>query len=283
MRVRRAHRPGEYRSLRHGRTGAEPLVLIHPFTTNAHIWRGVAQELADEFDILMVTLPGHHGGDRPDRGGMSLPRLVDHVETQMDEAGFDSAHVAGNSLGGWISLELGKRDRARSVTAIAPAGGWGRVDLRRTLPLAAKFLSIAPIAAVGPVLGPVAHLPIGHRIMLGLVAGDARAVERADAQAMMAASMNCSGYLKLLLGGGRHGGMRDHDLISAPVRLVLCERDRIIPPKIYGALYEQLIPEVDTLTLPGVGHVPMLEAPELVADVIAEHALASVQATRRTA
>lgn len=273
--------PRAERSIRHGR--GEPLVLVHPFTTNAHIWRGVARELADDFDILMVTLPGHHGGDRPVRGAMNLDRLVDYVEAQMDDAGFDTAHVAGNSLGGWISLELGKRDRARSVTAIAPAGGWGRVDLRRTLPLAAKFLTVAPVAMVGPALGPLAHLPIGHRIMLSLVAGDARAVEREDARAMMAASTHCSGYLKLLLGGGRHGGMRDHDRISAPVRLVLCEKDRIIPPKTYGALFQQLIPGIDTVTLPGVGHVPMLEAPELVADVIAEHALASVQATLRTA
>ena len=37
-------------------------------------------------------------------------------------AGFDSAHLAGNSLGGWIALELARRGRARTVTAISPAG-----------------------------------------------------------------------------------------------------------------------------------------------------------------
>ena len=40
----------------------------------------------------------------------------------MDEAGFASAHVAGTSLGGWIALILGERGRARTVTAISPAG-----------------------------------------------------------------------------------------------------------------------------------------------------------------
>ncbi len=264
---------GPVRSLRVGQ--GEPLVLIHPFTTNARIWRGVAQELADQFDVLMVTLPGHYGADKAAFADITITKMADAVEAAMDEAGWRTAHVAGNSLGGWLALELGARGRARSVTAIAPAGGWrGRFDLRRTLPLGAKFLAIAPLALLGHFAEPVVRdWSLAHRLMLTIVAGQPRAVERQDSLSMLRASTHCAGYLAVLANGFRHGGMRDLDEVHVPVRLVLCEKDLIIPPEKYGELYESQLPNVHTVRLEGIGHVPMLEAPELIADLIAEHAL----------
>jgi len=52
--------------------------------------------------------------------------LADHVERQLDELGWDTPHIVGNSLGGWVAFELERRGRARTVTGIAPAGGWTR-------------------------------------------------------------------------------------------------------------------------------------------------------------
>lgn len=262
------------RSLRVGR--GEPLVLIHPFTTNARVWRGVADELSDRFDVLMVTLPGHYGADKASFWDITIPKMADFVEAAMDEAGWKTAHVAGNSLGGWLSLELGARGRARTVTALAPAGGWGgRLDLRRTLPLGIKFISIAPLAVLGRVIEPViGNWDFAHKVMLTLVSGDHRNVERRDSRAMMRASTRCHGYVAVLANGFRHGGMHNMEDVAVPVRLVLCEKDYIIPPEQYGRLYEERLPNSHTVMMEGIGHVPMLEAPELVADLIAEHALA---------
>ena len=55
-----------------------------------------------------------------------MPRCCDEVERAMDEAGFETAHVVGNSLGGFVSLQLAARGRAESVVAFAPAGGWAK-------------------------------------------------------------------------------------------------------------------------------------------------------------
>ena len=46
----------------------------------------------------------------------------------MDEAGFETAHPVGNSPGGYLALQLAARGRARSVVALAPAGGWADGD-----------------------------------------------------------------------------------------------------------------------------------------------------------
>jgi pimeloyl-ACP methyl ester carboxylesterase len=50
--------------------------------------------------------------------------LVDHAERQLDERGLDRPHIAGNSIGGWMAIELARRGRARTVCALSPGGSW---------------------------------------------------------------------------------------------------------------------------------------------------------------
>jgi pimeloyl-ACP methyl ester carboxylesterase len=93
--------------------------------------------LEERFDVLAVDLPGFGRSEPFPAGIESTPEaLADAVEDEMARAGFDRAHMAGNSLGGWISLELAG-GRAQTVTAISPAGlqharekDWGAGILR---------------------------------------------------------------------------------------------------------------------------------------------------------
>jgi pimeloyl-ACP methyl ester carboxylesterase len=109
--------------LHRGGTG-EPLVLVHGI---GHTWRGwkpMLPLLEPRFDVLAVDLPGfgHSPPLPPDGVAPTVEALADAVESELDAAGFDTAHLAGNSLGGWIALELARRRRARTVTAISPFG-----------------------------------------------------------------------------------------------------------------------------------------------------------------
>lgn len=71
-------------------------------------------------------MAGHNGGPASGTRFLSSAVLADHVERQLDELGWETSHIVGNSLGGWVAFELERRGRARSVTGIAPAGGWTR-------------------------------------------------------------------------------------------------------------------------------------------------------------
>ena len=84
--------------------------------------------------MLAPTLAGHAGGPAIE-GEVTDAAIADAVERAMDEAGFETAHLVGNSLGGYIALQLAARGRARSVVALAPAGGWavGDESFRDTL------------------------------------------------------------------------------------------------------------------------------------------------------
>jgi pimeloyl-ACP methyl ester carboxylesterase len=104
-----------------------PLVCVHGFTDTWRTWELVLPALERHHDVLAPTLLGHAGGP-PLHGEVSDGLVSGAIERAMDEAGFHTAHIVGNSLGGYVALQLAARGRARSVVAFAPAGGWARGD-----------------------------------------------------------------------------------------------------------------------------------------------------------
>jgi pimeloyl-ACP methyl ester carboxylesterase len=82
-----------------------PLVCLHGFTDTWRTWELVLPALERRHDVLAPTLPGHAGGP-PLTGDVDGALLADAVERAMDEAGFGSAHIVGNSLGGYVALQL---------------------------------------------------------------------------------------------------------------------------------------------------------------------------------
>ncbi|WP_415975754.1 alpha/beta fold hydrolase [Rhodococcus sp. 077-4] len=108
------------------RTGAGvPMLLIHGIGHRRQMWDPVVARLSAEFDTVSVDLPGFgNSPPLPDGDTPTPQRLADHLETVLDGLGWKTAHLAGNSLGAWISLELARRGRASSVCALMPAGMW---------------------------------------------------------------------------------------------------------------------------------------------------------------
>jgi len=251
----------------------EPLLLIHPFTTSHDVWAEMVPTLAREYDVVAATLPGHWGGPQLRRRDTCLAAFADGVEQLMDDLGWETAHVAGNSIGGWLALELARRGRARSVVAIAPAGAWTKFS-RNQIEVGLKFAAMVPAAMLGHLLGEHATR-IGplRAPVLKIVSHRPSRVSRERADNFVRAASNCSAFLPYMWADLRDGGIGDLTGVDqdVPVRLVLCERDVLIPPARFGTPFVTWLPECDVVTLPDVGHVPMLEAPELVTETILEH------------
>src|SRR3954453_23686896 len=91
-----------------------PLVCLHGFTGTWRMWELVLPALERHHDVLAPTLAGPAGGP-PVVGPVRAAVLADAVERAMDAAGFETAYIAGNSLGGYVALQLAARGRARSV------------------------------------------------------------------------------------------------------------------------------------------------------------------------
>ncbi len=106
--------------------------------------------LAADFDVLAPDLPGF-GASAPLPGDVApTPRaLAEAIAAWLDELEVESAHLVGNSLGGWIALELALMGRARTVTTLCAAGMWSRpLGPRPELPI--RSVGRADRAAAGP-------------------------------------------------------------------------------------------------------------------------------------
>ena len=260
------------------RAGAgEPLLLIHPFMLSHEVWTDVVPALAEEFEVVAATLPGHWGGPHLPRRDVSLDAFADGLEELMDDLGWETAHLAGCSIGGWLSLELARRGRARSVTAIAPAGGWKRHSVTQLL-VGLKFLLIAPAAFLGRLTGDLARtLPFALlRPLLSIVSARPERMSRRQRQAFVRATTHCSAFLPFFWSELSRGKYVDLERVDVPVRLVLCEKDWLLPPDRHGRLFTKRLKDCDVVEMAGVGHVPMYDDPAAVAVLIAEHVRNSV-------
>ena len=253
------------------RSGAgEPIVLIHGFSGTRLMWEPVVAELEPSFEVMAVSLAGHVGGPELAGPSASVAALIDAVAHDLDQAGWPTAHLVGNSLGGWIALELARRGRARSVIAFAPAGGWesGTRDERRLRLLFRRLYWLSQKAS--PHLDSLVRRPRLRRELLWQVVAHGERVPPAVAAQMIRDSVQTPVYWELMDAIVRDGTPREFDGATCPVLLAWGTRDRIIPSPRYSRRLRELLPRAEFVDLPGLGHVPMAEDPELVERTITE-------------
>lgn len=256
----------------------EPIVLLHPFLCSQNVWRTVADQLADtgRFEVFAPTMPGHNGGTRSGTWFLETSALVDDVERRMDKLGWDTAHIVGNSLGGWVAFELERRGRARTLTGIAPAGGWGQ-HAPTKYETVLKFLLGGPALVAARLIGPrILEYPGVRRIATLPVSGPADGPSHADLVALVDDATHCTAYVQLLVKTLRLPGLLELANVAAPTHLVLCEKDRVFPTPRGNRYFIDNLPKDTRVTrLPGLGHIPMLEAPgqitELITEFVDEH------------
>ena len=243
--------------------GGEPLILLHGIGGELCVWEPVLEPLTRRMDVIAVDLPGFGRSTALSEAVTPTPfALADAIAGLMDELGIDSAHVAGNSLGGWVALELGKTDRARSVTAVCPAGLWGAPLRRAGVPARGGVQQLA--RRLRPVLPLVMLSPRARRLALGHVVAGPDRVPYAAARRMVGSYARATAY------EATNVAMREHHFADAarirvPLTVAFGELDRLISPR------RLRIPDARTVILRGCGHIPMWDAPELVTELILDN------------
>lgn len=258
---------------RHRTGSGDPLVLLHGFTNTWRVWLPVIPTLAERFEVVVPTLGGHCGADPWKQGAEpTVSALADLVEQELDNAGIETAHVAGNSLGGWLALEVAKRGRARSVVALAPAGGWKRGDEGEERRLKGFFHRTHKLTSLSyPRARGLVTRPRLRRLMFRDVMEHGERMKPGDALHMMQGVVECSIFFDFIETVLRDGPAVDLDRISCPVLIAWPEKDKIFPYERYAETFDT-VPGVEVVRLDGCGHVPMWDDPDLVARTIADFA-----------
>jgi pimeloyl-ACP methyl ester carboxylesterase len=256
-RFTRMHRAGE----------GPPLVCIHGFTDTWRTWDLVLPALERRHDVLAPTLPGHAGGPPlPERPTAAV--LADEVERALDAAGMDGVHAVGNSLGGYVALQLAERGRALSVVALAPAGGWAPGDRSYRETLAGFEALQLQLRAVAPYAGAIAASAEGRRRALQLVSERGEDVPPDLVAHMLVGAASCQGFRPLIELALREGWPLRPEQISCPVRIVWGTADRLLRWPASAIGFQRALPQADWVELDGVGHCPQLDVPLETAQLI---------------
>ncbi|WP_305091381.1 alpha/beta fold hydrolase [Prescottella sp. R16] len=252
----------------------EPVLLLHGFTLSHHVWHAVVADLARDYDVLALTMPGHWGGRRLRMRELGVGGIADGIERDLDVLGWDTCHVVGNSLGGQVGFELERRGRARSLAAVNPGGGWTRFSWTE-FRLGAGFVAQFPLAAAARVLGDrAATSERFQRPIIRNCSTDTAAVTAEDAANVLRAVSHCPVYLPIQWAFLRDGPLTDPALrrVTAPTTVMLSEFDTFLTrKKCMQRLLDALPDHVEDVVLPGVGHIPMLENPAVVAQALRAH------------
>ena len=243
-------------------------MCLHGFADTWRTWELVLPALERHHDVLALTLAGHAGGP-PIEGEIDAAVLADEVERAMGRARFQTAHLVGNSLGGYIALQLASRGRARTVAALAPAGGWGPGDetYKRMLRLQSTMLEAAK--AVAPHAEAIVASPEGRRRATGLITTHFEHIPAELLAHQLRAAANCPAAGPLIDRALRHDWSLDAERIACPVRIVWGTADRLLPWPSAAARYRtDWLPHADWVELEGIGHCPQLDVPVEAAQLI---------------
>lgn len=252
--------------LSHTRTGSgDPIVLIHGIGHRREAWDPIVPLLAERHEVFTVDLAGF--GISPPYP-TAVPYNMDNAARDLSENfaewGITRPHIVGNSLGGAIALELGLRGHAESVTGLSPAGFFGMLGriqaVGMLLPL--RLVSFLPLFLL--------RTATRHEFVRSIAGWPLYLhPERLTGEQLVddAISMRGSkGFVPTILQAPHYSYSGQPPV---PTTIAWGEHDRVLNIDQVQVAKEKL-PHARHVRLPGCGHVPMIDDPELVARVVLE-------------
>ena len=251
----------------------DPLVLIHGMGSASTAWKPVRSLLNKDFTVITIDLPGH--GKTPYVKGQPMDphSLGTYVLDQLSSEGIDRFHLAGNSLGGWVSLEMASfaPSRVRSLVGVAPAGLWlNPYNARYPGTAVARFL-----ARYTAKLAPTAlHFEKARMLGFADVSPRWKALSYEICLDATIAMSSAEGYYPAWDGML----MKRFDSFipeSVPVTIIFGDTDRTLPAT---TCQERSIAPTHAkwIIFPSTGHAPMWDSPmDLIDEIKKTAALAS--------
>ena len=253
--------------------GNPALVLVHGLGSAGNIWKSLVGKLSPHFNVIAVDLPGHGSAEIHPNEPVDPRSLAQAILDAVDAHDFDEMHVAGNSLGGWIALEMGALapTKVKSVTALAPAGLWHQPPTG-TLP--PSFFDARILAKISQHFMRLAfHLPplkaIGYRKITHLW----RELSFESCRDSVLAMANSKGYMPLWRG---LRGRRFESKIAEEVKvsIIFGDYDLTLPEEI--AQEKSIAPEHSHwVVVDNCAHVIMWNYPDMTVDFIKRTAISA--------
>lgn len=242
----------------------EPLVLVHGVGSRWQVWQPVIEYLTNSFEVIAVDLPGF--GSSPPLDHTTVGNLTDALADFLHQHGIERPHLAGNSMGGFIALDLAARGLGRSVVSYSPIGFWdtaGRIWCQQSLGRSARLgRKIRP--ALPTILGTAA----GRTAFLSLVLGKAWALDRQTALDTARGATDSLGLEPALASFDEVSPPEEEPLAELPVTIAWGNRDIVLTYATQSRRAAELLPTARHVALRGSGHTPFYDDPRGCAELL---------------
>ncbi|MDH4395016.1 MAG: alpha/beta hydrolase [Limnobacter sp.] len=235
------------------------LVLLHGYSADKDVWPRFAAHLVKDFHIVIPDMAGHGETGFHKDWTYDIPSQAARIVALMDEMGVDKFHVAGNSMGGFITATLAANypGRVMSATAIDPAGVMPPVASKMDKMIAAgqnpfEVQDRAQFDAFYAMT--MAKPPYMPKFVL-----DGLAKTYQDRREELA----------VIYQGFHRKDMLDNRLadIKVPFFLIWGKKDELLDVSSVS-VWQAGVPGIKVHVFEELGHMPMVEAPKATADVV---------------
>lgn len=253
------------------RGSGEPMVLLHGVGHHWQAWEPVLSVLSASYDVIAPDLPGFGESPAlPDDHSYGLDSVVPLLGDFLTALDIDRAHLVGNSLGGLLALELALHGRARSVTALSPAGFWNEIERRHAFGVL-RGMRVGASAIPDPLLRLLSRTSVGRAALTSTIY---HRPGRRSPEAVVAetrALRRCPGFAPVLAEGRKPRSRFLSDVNDVPVTVGWGDRDKLLLRR-QGVRAKKTIPDARLVRLRGCGHVPMNDDSATVARVVLDTA-----------
>ncbi len=237
----------------------KPIVLVHGWAMHSGIWRDFAEQLAQNYRVTCIDLPGHGRSEKI--ADFTLERLSGAL---VDAVADESSCWLGWSLGASVVLEIAKRFPGRVNSLILLAGNpsfirtarWPGMKAGLLDAFAAQLNEDCQATLLRFLSLQVKNLP-DHKALL---------------RTLKAAVLECAAPGNETLQGGldilKHSDLRPVlSDTSVPVSVILGAHDTLVPVNA-GQNMQELAPRITLNIIDKAGHVPFLSHPQDVLAII---------------
>ncbi|HEY1833634.1 MAG TPA: alpha/beta hydrolase [Solirubrobacteraceae bacterium] len=258
-----------------------PLLLLHGIGHHWQGWRPVIDLLAGEYDVIACDSPGFGRSAALSQGiEPTISSYADAFEWFLAELGLEKPHVAGNSMGGAIALELARRRAVSSVCAFSPAGFWNAGELR-FCQISLGMLAGVPQSA-RPLVERLARARAGRVALFSQTFGYPARLPAEEAVATLEDAWASPAFAGALKAFSDYRFEKGEQLRNTPVTIAWGARDLLLPYRLQAPRAKTLLPWATHVTL-GTGHVPYYDDPPAVAATIRAATRAQSPKARATA
>lgn len=231
-----------------------PVLFIHPINMRGHIWADVVKRLDPARTCLLPDLRAH--GESDQAGEFGLEAWASDCVAVLDHQRISGpVHLVGASLGGGLACVLAAKhpDRVLSVTAIGSSLDFRDVDAASVLAMfdalgvSGTFRKVFPVMTFAPGCSPAV-------IERGIALANPNDIETVKRVWYATITSDASPYA---------------EAVRVPALVITGEHDATCTPAKGLDLARAL--RTEQTIMPGIGHMPMLEAPDRLADLIGRH------------